>query len=193
MDEIAQYWLVIKRRWLPATLVFAITTALAALWTQNQTEVFQAKGQVILKKTNKASTLLSSVANAAGGGSMGELDGLTGSTPVNTQAEILKSLTNVNGVLTELRDGKYKTRPEIKQIDKFIKNSESFVQQLKVSPIKNTDILEVTFQNTSKEFTKDVVEKTMEVYIRDDQKNQRREAEAARKFVSQELPKIETE
>ena len=192
MDEIAQYWLVLKRRWLPASLVFALTTALVTLWTYQQVEIFQSKGQVILKKTNRTSALLSSATNAAGGG-IGELDGLTGSTPVNTQAEILKSLTTINGVLKELSEGKYKNRPERERLEKFIGKSDTFVQQLKVSSIKNTDILEVTFQDSSKELSRDVVEKIMEVYIRDDQKNQRREAEAARKFVAQELPRIEGE
>ncbi len=192
MDEIAQYWLVLKRRWLPATLVFALTTALAVVYTYKQTEIFQAKGQVILKKTNKTSALLSSATGAAAG-AIGELDGLTGSTPVNTQAEILKSQTTINGVLAELRDGKYANRPEHKRLLKFIKQSESFVQQLKVSSIKGTDILEVTFQDPSRELAQDVVEKIMDVYIRDDQKNQRREAEAARTFVSTKLPNVEGE
>jgi polysaccharide biosynthesis transport protein len=193
MDEIAQYWLVLKRRWLPAALVFALTTAVVTIWTYKQQEIFQAKGQVILKKTNKTSALLSS-ATSTTGGAIGELEGLTGSTPVNTQAEILKSLTTINGVLAELTKGKYANRPEErKRLEKFIKKSDNFVQQLKVSSIKGTDILEVTFQDPSKELAKDVVEKIMEVYIRDDQKNQRREAEAARNFVSQELPKIESE
>jgi polysaccharide biosynthesis transport protein len=157
MDEIAQYWLVLKRRWLPAALVFALTTALAVVYTYKQTEIFQAKGQVILKKTNKTSALLSSATSAAGG-AIGELEGLAGSTPVNTQAEILKSLTTINGVLAELSDGKYAQRPERKRLLKFIKQSELFVQQLKVSSIKGTDILEVTFQDPSKELARDVVE-----------------------------------
>jgi polysaccharide biosynthesis transport protein len=195
MDEIAQYWLVLKRRWLPAALVFALTTAVVTIWTYKQTEIFQAKGQVILKKTNKTSALLSSVTSAAGGGgAIGDLEGLTGSMPVNTQAEILKSLTTINGVLEELRNGKYANRPlEKKRLDKFIKKSDTFVQQLKVASIKGTDILDITFQDPSRELSKDVVEKLMEVYIRDDQTNQRREAEAARNFVSKELPKIESE
>ena len=75
MDEIAQYWLVLKRRWIPATLVFALTTVVVGIWTYQQTEIFQAKGQVILKKTNKTSALLSSVAGSSGG-AIGELDGL---------------------------------------------------------------------------------------------------------------------
>ena len=104
MDEIAQSWLVLKRRWLPATLVFALTTAVVTIWTYNQTEIFQAKGQVILKKTNRTSALLSSATSVAGGG-IGELEGLTGSTPVNTQAEILRSLTTIKGVLAELKTG----------------------------------------------------------------------------------------
>jgi polysaccharide biosynthesis transport protein len=194
MDEIAQYWLVLKRRWLPASLVFALTTAVVTIWTYNQTEIFQAKGQVILKKTNRTSALLSSATNTASGGGIGELEGLTGSTPVNTQAEILRSLTTIKGVLAELKQGKYANRPaERKRLEKFSDKTENFVQQLKVSTIKGTDILEVSFQDPSKELARDVVEKIMEVYIRDDQKNQRLEAEAARKFVALELPKIETE
>jgi polysaccharide biosynthesis transport protein len=193
MDEIAQYWLVLKRRWLPASLVFALTTALAIAYTLNQTEIFQAKGQVILKKTNKTSALLSAASNIATGGGIGELEGTTGSTPINTQAEILKSLTTVKSMLKELRDGKYAKRTERKRIEKFIQNTETaFIPQLKVSSIKNTDILEVSFQDPSPDLSKDVVEKLMEVYIRDDQSNQRREAKAARDFVNKSLPEVKS-
>ena len=193
MDEISQYWLVLKRRWLPAALVFALTTALAVAYTLKQTEIFQAKGQVILKKTNKTSALLSAAGNIATGGGIGELEGTTGSTPINTQAEILKSLTTVKSMLTELRDGKYAKRPERKRLDKFIQNTETaFIPQLKVSSIKNTDILEVSFQDPSPDLSRDVVEKLMEVYIRDDQSNQRREAKAARDFVNKSLPAVKT-
>ena len=119
MDEISQYWLVLKRRWFPAALVFALTTLGVAAWTYRQTEIFQAKGQIILKKSNKTSALLSSAAAMAGGG--GELDGLQGSTPANTQAEILKSLTTIKGAINELKDGKYKNRREYKRLDKYSK------------------------------------------------------------------------
>ncbi len=191
MDEIAQYWLVLKRRWFPAALVFTLTTLGAAAWTYRQTEIFQAKGQIILKKSNKTSALLSSAAAVAGGG--GELDGLTGSTPVNTQAEILKSLTTIKGAINELKEGKYKNRREYKRLDKYSKKFELFIAQLKVSSVKGTDILEITFQDPSKELAKDVVDTIMAVYMRDDQNNQRREAKAAREYVGQELPRIEGE
>jgi polysaccharide biosynthesis transport protein len=119
MDEIAQYWLVLKRRWLPAALVFALTTALAAAYTFKQTPIYQAKGQVILKKTNKTSALLSSATMPTG---IGDLEGLTGSSPVTTQAEILKSMTTINGVLKELIDTSYTANtPERKRLLKFSK------------------------------------------------------------------------
>ena len=194
MDEITQSWLVLKRRWLPATLVFALTTAVVTIWTYNQTEIFQAKGQVILKKTNSTSALLSSATNVSGGAGISELEGLTGSTPVNTQAEILRSMTTVKGVLSELKKGNYANRSaERKRLEKFSAKTENFVQQLKVSTIKGTDILEVSFQDPSRELARDVVNKIMKVYINDDRKNQRLEAEAARQFVTLELPKIEAE
>lgn len=191
MDEIAQYWLVLKRRWFPAALVFALTTLGAAAWTYKQTEIFQAKGQIILKKSNKTSALLSSAAAVAGGG--GDLDGLSGSTPANTQAEILKSLTTIKGAINELKEGKYKNRREFKRLDKYSKKFELFIAQLKVSTVKGTDILEITFQDPSKELAKDVVDAIMGIYMRDDQNNQRREAQAARKYVGEELPRIESE
>jgi polysaccharide biosynthesis transport protein len=191
MDELAQYWLILKRRWLPAALVFSLITAAAAAWTFKQTEIFQAKGQIILKKNNKGSSLLSSAAAMGGGG--GDLEGLTGSTPVNTQAEVLKSLTTIKGVLEELKNGKYKDRPERKRLDKFNKHYELFTQQLKVSSVKGTDILEITFQDPSRELAKDIVDTLMIVYQKDDQNNQRKEAESARKYVKKELPRIEGE
>ncbi len=192
MDEIAQYWLVLKRRWFPAALVFTLTTLGAAVWTYRQTEIFQAKGQIILKKSNKTSALLSSAAAVAGGGG-GELDGLSGSTPVNTQAEILKSLTTIKGAINELKEGKYKNRREFKRLDKYSKKFELFIAQLKISSVKGTDILEITFQDPSKELAKDVVDTIMAIYMSNDRNNQRQEAKAAREYVGQELPRIENE
>ncbi len=190
MDEIAQYWLVLKRRWLPAALVFALTTALAAAYTFRQTPIYQAKGQVILKKTNKTSALLSSN-NVPG---IGDLEGLTGSSPVTTQVEVIKSITTVKGVISELLDSKYKTNsPERKRLEKLGKQPELFASQLKVSSIKGTDILEISFQDPSKKLTRDVVDTVMNVYIANDQTNQRQEAKAARKFVSEKLPEMQKE
>jgi polysaccharide biosynthesis transport protein len=190
MDEIAQYWLVLKRRWLPAALVFALTTALAAAYTFKQTPIYQAKGQIILKKTNKTSALLS--ASLPGG--MSDLEGLQGSSPVTTQVEVLKSMTTINGVIKELLEGKYTANSaERKRLLKFSKQSETFVQQLKVASVKGTDILEITFQDPSPKLAQEVVEKVMTVYTKDDQDNQRREAKAASDYVTKELPRIESE
>ena len=191
MDEIAQYWLVLKRRWLPATLVFALTTALAAAYTYNQTPIYQAKGQVILKKTNKTSALLS---GATMPGGIGDLEALTGSSPVTTQVEILKSITTIRGVLKELLTTTYAAKsPERTRLIKYSDQVETFVAQLKVASIKGTDILDISFQDPSPKLSQSIVEKVMLVYTDDDKMNQRREAEAARQYVQQQLPRIEGE
>ncbi len=190
MDEIAQYWLVLKRRWLPAALVAALTTAVAWAITVNQTPIYQAKGQLILKKTNKTTALLSS-SNLPG---IGDLEGLTGSNPSATQVEVIRSVSTSKGVITKLLEGKYKAEsPERKRLKKLEKQPELFAAQLKVTSIKSTDMLELSFQDPSNKLARDVVEEVMDVYITNDKNNQRQEAEAARQFVGKELPKIENE
>jgi polysaccharide biosynthesis transport protein len=192
MDEIAQYWLILKRRWLPAALVFALTTALAAAYTAKQTPIYQAKGQVILKKTNKTAALLGGANGPMGG--LGDIEALGGNNPVTTQAEIIKSLTTVKGVLQGLLGDKYKNASkEQDRLQKYLKDPEKFLTQLKVNNVKGTDILEVTFQDPSPKLTQDVINKVMAVYIDDDQTNQRREAKSARQYVSKKLPEIENE
>ncbi len=189
MDEIAQYWLVLKRRWLPAALVFTLTTGVTAAYTLTRTSIYEAKAQVILKKTNKTSALLSS-----GLPGVGDLDALSGSSPVTTQVEVIKSISTIKGVIAALLKDKYPTEsPERKRLKKFEKQPESFTNQLKVSSIKGTDILGISFQDPSPKLARDVVETVMSVYISNDQKNQRQEAEAARVFVGKELPKMENE
>jgi polysaccharide biosynthesis transport protein len=196
MDEIAQYWLVLKRRWLPATLVFALTTALATAYTLKQTPIYQAKGQVILKKTNKASALVSGAFGGGGGGApgLGDLEGLTGSNPATTQSEIIKSYTTVKGVLQELLAEKYVSKsPERTRLVKYQARLEDFLTKLKVTNVKGTDILEISFQDPSPRLAQEIVQKVMDVYIRDDQNNQRLEAQAARKYVLSQLPNVERE
>jgi polysaccharide biosynthesis transport protein len=178
MEELAQYGSILKRRWLPATFVFLLITGLAAAYTMRQTPIYQSKGQLLYKKA-KASSLLDGLGAtpleslASGGGT---------SNALNNQLEIIRSLPIVQGTIDglNLKDKKgEKLKPE------------DFLTRLKVTNVKNTDMLDFSYQDEKAEQAKTVLEKVFNLYWIQDVESQRKDSKAAREFVEKQLPEIE--
>jgi polysaccharide biosynthesis transport protein len=176
MEEIAQYGSILKRRWLPATFVFLVIAGLATAYTMRQTPVYQSKGQLLFKKSSKSSTLLDTL----GAGALAEVSG--SGNPVNNQLEIIRSLPIIDGTITAL---------DLKDTKGSRMKPDAFLNQMKVTNIKNTDILDFSYQDTDPVRASKVLSKVFELYQIRDLESQRKDSQAARIFVEKQLPDIE--
>jgi polysaccharide biosynthesis transport protein len=178
MEELARYGLILKRHWFPALLVFLAVSGLTTAWTLKQKPIFQAKAQVLLKKTNAATGLFTGL---PGGG----LDSLAGTLPTSTQAEVLRSEPIARETIQRL------SQPTVPPQQRLVNiTPEQLIARVKVAPVKSTDILEVTYQDTSPERAQQVVNTLIEIYRANDVDSQQSEARSARVFINQELPKL---
>ncbi len=168
MDDLTKYLRIFKRHWLPALIVFLTFLGLAAFYTSRQKPVYQATGKVQFKKTTKASSLILP--------GIGNLDSAAGTLPAYTQVELIKSIPIAQQTIAAL---------------KLPDAPEELLKKVNVEPVKNTDILEVSYRDSNARLTAQVVQYVMEAYVKKDLETQRTEAKTARQFIEAQLPQIE--
>ncbi|MEY2912287.1 MAG: Tyrosine-protein kinase etk [Cyanobacteriota bacterium] len=175
--DIQQYWLIFKRRWLVASVVMASVISATAFVTYTQKPVYESQGKLVFTKKDAASSL-SSLSDK-----MGELGGLTNlSNPVDTEAEVIRSNPIVMKTITELNLKGKKGAPM---------STDTFLKTLKLKTIRGTDVMELSYRSTDKQEAANVVNSLMKYYLESNVRTNRAEAMSARKFLSQELPKVE--
>ena len=175
--DIQQYWLIFKRRWPVASVVFAIVFGVTALVTYSTKPVYESEGKLVFTKKDAASSLTSISQQ------MGELGGLTNlSNPVDTESEIIRSYPIVNKTITTLNliDNKGKKL-----------SLEVFLKKLKLKTIRGTDVMQLSYSSTNPQEAANVVNSIMKYYLESNVRTNRTEARSAREFLSKELPKIE--
>jgi polysaccharide biosynthesis transport protein len=170
MNELQRGWLILKRRSVPVIAVFGSVLALTAFMTFSKQPIYEAKGTLLLKRTNSASSLTEL------GGKLNQLDGVGGS-PVTTQIEIIRSIPIVQETIAALK------LPD--------PNPNSFLGALQVTNIPGTDILEVAYRSNDPQHAAKVVNTLMTVYKQNDIESNRAEARSARSFIEQQLPQVE--
>lgn len=69
--DISKYWLILKRRWQPAAIIFGLTLVATTVFTFIQKPIYQAQGKLLLNKEEADSTQVKAV-----GKEVGELDNL---------------------------------------------------------------------------------------------------------------------
>jgi capsular exopolysaccharide synthesis family protein len=174
--DFQKYWLVLKRRWFPATGVFGIVVVLAALAASMQKPVYEAEGKLVFKQDRSSS--LTGFQN-----NIGEIVRIGDKTnPLSTEAEIIRSLPIVQKTVEalDLRDEK----------GKFI-DPKIISAGLKVKPVTETDILQISYKDNDPKIAAAIVNKIMEVYIENDILSNRAKATAARVFIDKQLPNVE--
>lgn len=179
MEEILRYSLILRRRWLPASLVLALTTLLVTIYAIRQPPNYQSKAQVQIKKSTKSSGLLEGLSKLENLGGSGDS---TLNNPMSTQAEVVKSLPIMQDTINSLQLKDQRGEPL---------TTEKFATNFKVTNLKGTEILEVSYQGPNREINQQVVNKVISLYVQRDLNAQRSDTRAARSFVEQQLPDVE--
>lgn len=171
------YWLILKRRWRPASAVLILVVVLSSLSTLREKPVYEAVGKLSVKKLNPTSSLTGL------GKEIGEVTAVGEQTnPLSTEVEIIRSVPMLQKTINQLKltDDKRKTL-----------TIKAFLARLDVNNIRGTDILTVSYKDQSPRITAAVVNTLINLYIENNQIVNRMQAAAAREFLEKQLPQAE--
>ncbi|PSB01247.1 GumC family protein [Merismopedia glauca] len=172
-----EYLRVLRRRWLPASIVFVSVVGAIAFVTSTGKPIYEAEGKLLLKRLSSTSSL-TGVGEKIG--ELGALDDKT--TPLDTEAEIIITPTIIEKTITKLnlKDAK----GENLKVSQFLKN-------VGVSKVKSADILTISYQDLDPQKAANIVNTIMSAYLENNILSNRQEAISARQFIEIELPKAE--
>lgn len=174
--DLQKYWLVLKRRWVPAVGVFGTFVVLGAVTASMQKYVYSVEGKLLVKK--EQSSELTGLKN-----DIGEIVPIGEKTnPLATEAQIISSYPIAEETVRALALKDEKGKP----LDPKV-----LAAKLQVKPLTGTDLLQISYEDHDPKIAAAVVNKTMEVYIQNNILNNRSQAAAARVFIDKQLPAVE--
>jgi capsular exopolysaccharide synthesis family protein len=181
--DLRPYLLAVKRRWLPATSIFTATVVLSLLASSLLNPSYQAEGRLLFK--NPAFKVIGSSLAPSGteGGESGDLKPLVATqNPITTQMEVMTSRPLLQKLIDqlELKNDKGKA---LKPID--------LQPAITAKILGGSDILQVSYKSRDPKKAATVVNTLMALYLDNDIQTNSAEAEASRRFMSDQLPKTQ--
>lgn len=165
MDEFLKSLKILRRHWLPASIIFGLSLVWGGWRVSQEVPIYQASAQLLFKKDATASV---SLLSPTGGNNPSQLD---------NESAILKSRALVEKVVETLNLGKNSVGE--------IRNS------LNVNRVLNTDILDVSYRSPDPKAAQELVNTLVLLYVKQDQQENLRDSLAAKKFISEQLPLVE--
>ena len=174
--DFQKYFLVLKRRWKPALGIFSSIVGLSLVGALSLAKIYQAEAKLLIKADQSAT--LTGLENGSG-----EIKGLTtDSNPLSTEAEVVLSRPIIKSLITEL---------DLRDDDGVLLKYKAVADGFKAKPITGTDILEIKYNHEDPELAALVVNKVVELYIKDHTFNNRSETASAKDFIDKQLPEVE--
>ena len=178
-SSVDRYWEIIKRRWLPASVVFVSVLTLGVVATSLKENLYQAEAKLKFKG-NTVSSSLTEVSKALGALAPIAEKG----NPIDTEAEVLRSVPlikkTIDDPLLELRNAEGE-KMSVAQ----------FLSRLKVGSVAATDILRVSYVSSNPEQAAKVVNTLVKNYLENNLVVNKAEAVTAREFLEEQLPQVE--
>ncbi|HZG38131.1 MAG TPA: polysaccharide biosynthesis tyrosine autokinase [Nodosilinea sp.] len=172
--DLQRYWLVLKRRWLPATLVLGTCLAGSALFALTRTPTYEAKGSVLVRPDITPSLT----------GVGPEVRDLQGQGTLETQRAVMLSTAVLQSAIDTLNLRNEDGEP--------IKPRE-LVEGLEVSPSEQAGILELSFSSSNAGEAAAVVNAVIDSYLERNVLSNRLKATTAREFIERQLPVAEAD
>jgi capsular exopolysaccharide synthesis family protein len=179
--DLSKYFLVLKRRWLPAVLVFGSVTLLSILYAGTREPTYQTSGKILVKLDRTASL---AGLDAPGGASIGEPNAVgLQSDPIATEVEAILSLAVAKETISALNLTDDEGQPL---------SPGDFFNDLEVRTIPGTDLIQIGYEDEDPAQAADVVNTVIDVYRSNNIATKQAEAIAAREFIAKQLPSTES-
>ncbi|MEM9007959.1 MAG: polysaccharide biosynthesis tyrosine autokinase [Cyanobacteria bacterium P01_F01_bin.86] len=175
--DFQKYWLVLKRRWIPAFLVFSTAVGLALLAALSEDSVYKAEGKVLIKRDRSSSL------TGLDQEDLGRIERLS-QEPLQTQAELVRSLPVMRSTVEAL---------DLKNDNGDPVKPSSLLRKVSVKPVTGTDVLLISVESEDAEEAALIVNQVIESYREQNIADNREEAAAARQFIEEQLPATEAE
>ncbi|MGD1867393.1 MAG: GumC family protein [Phormidesmis sp.] len=176
--DLQRYWLVLKRRWRPAAVVFAISVLAALGASTSQKPLWVATAKLLLRNDQTAE--LTGVSQE-----LGDLNTLkVTSDPLATQAEIIFSAPILEATILALN---------LRDEEGELLNPRDLAGDLTVKPLADTDLIAISYRSGDADLSAAVVNQIMRSYVEANVEAQRSEVKAAREFLEDELPRAQQE
>jgi capsular exopolysaccharide synthesis family protein len=174
--DLEKYWLILRRHRRLALTIFCVIPVLALLAAVLQKPIYESTGSLIVKSDQGSSLAGLDVET-------GELRSVSGqNNPVLTQAEILRSESLALNVIDSL---------SIRNDKGELIDVEAFQARLKISPVRQTDIVKITYQDTDPKLSANVINTLLKIYSDRSIKNNREVSTKALEFIDSQLPNVE--
>lgn len=175
--NLEEYFLKLKRRWLPALAVFGVTIGTTFFLTSFLEKTYKSEGKILFtKNTSKALLDL--------GDNNNEFDSLLNTqTPLSTERLRIISEPVLQQTIDQLKLENAEGEPlKIKELQ----------QKLSVEIVGGTDVISVGYNDPDPIISSKVVNTLMDVYIEEHQRSNQLATANADSFIKSTIPKIES-
>ena len=174
--NMGEYFLKLKRRWLPALSVFAITIATSIFLTSFLEKTYKSEGKILFRK-NAPNSLLDL------GDKANEFDSILNTqTPLSTEKLRMTSEPVLQRTIDQLK---------LENEDGEPLKVEDLKQKLTVEIVGGTDVISIEYQDPDPIISSKVVNTLMDVYIEEHVRSNRSATVSADSFITNTIPKIE--
>ncbi|NJM96499.1 MAG: polysaccharide biosynthesis tyrosine autokinase [Phormidesmis sp. RL_2_1] len=175
--DLAHYWRILRRQWLPALFAFGVTAAAVGTVGFLKDPLYTAEGKVRVKRQDDTS-VLAGLADERG--KLSSLDGI--SNPISTEIGLMRTVPVIRETIERLN---------LRDAEDELVDPQALLSKLDITHESETDILQVVIRLEEAEIAKYAVDTLMAVYLEQHLRENRAEAVAAREFIEKQLPDAE--
>lgn len=181
--NLSHYLLVVKRHWIPAVSIFAVTFALGIVAASLVKPAYQAEGRLLFKNSSFKVVGSNLVPTTGDGGESGELKSLVSTqNPLSTQMEVITSRPLLQKTISQL---------QLKNKSGELLEPSELQAGLTSKIVGGADILQINYKNQYPQDVARIVNTLMSVYLENDIQVSRADAETTQQFMEKQLPKIQ--
>ncbi|ABW25448.1 lipopolysaccharide biosynthesis protein, putative [Acaryochloris marina MBIC11017] len=174
----SNYWLMLKRRGLPAGFTFLTVLSLALLQAFQEKPIYEAVGQLKFEESQRSSKLIG--LDSAVDDESRQQSSLRWQRSLDTEILTMKSPRRLSMLALAIESQGLFSRPSVEQIK----------SGLDISQFDETNVVQIRFKSYNREFPKNIVNLLMQQYVDNTPKSKQASTQSAISFIEKQLPQV---